>query len=404
MKHFRWFLFIVIILNADKRCLSQSSPNSELKSLYQNMQDWMKDSAKVKARLNSYVVTPLDEIFDWQEITRRALPENWVNLTGTWKKRYTQAVRKRIMKKAAAAFPTVHSFIMERNIRWDTESINNDKAKTSFDIIHNEDIKKINVRLIFSGDTWKAYDIRTETFRLIRDFLSGYDALITNGFSHEYVEAAILDADMFFIDDFNANESGDYPKLWGWRKKDDDQMRASQKLYFIQKENENAYLSAHATNASVALVKPFSYNIKEYPYLSWRWRVKEFPIASGNHPSESQAAEVVVIFYQNWLGVPITLHYIWDRFASSCTTIHQQGLFFDTYAKVIRTESNPSDEWYTENVNPFEDYRRIFGEDPPEQIIGMYLLTESNDPLLSSKADYDDFTVKKATPQTSCAK
>jgi hypothetical protein len=214
----------------------------------------------------------------------------------------------------------------------------------------------------------------------------------------------ILETDTFTIDDFNANESGDYPKLWGWRKKDDDPMRSTPRLYFIQKENENAYLSAQATQASVALVKPFSYNIKDYPYLSWRWRVKAFPANTVSSPEPVHVAEVVVIFYQNWIGIPMTLHYIWDPYSSPCTTIRQEGLLNDTYLKVIRTESGISDEWFTENVNPFEDYRRIFGVDPPDQIVGMFVRTESDQPGSTAKADYDDFMAKKTALIPSCSK
>lgn len=383
---------------------AQSLPNAILKTYYQELHDWLKDTAKVKFQLESFDATPLDSIFNWQEIARRTFAENWVNLSGGWQKRYTQAIRKRIMKKTAKALKTVKPYLMEKNIRWEDEIIKKDKARTGIDIMRMDDIEKINIRLLYSEDAWKIYDVRTDYFRLIRDLLGNYDDMISNGYSHEYVEAMILESDVFVIDDFNSNESGDYPKLWGWRKKDDDRMRANPRLYFIQEENGDAYLSAQSNQSSIALVKPFSYNIKDYPFLSWRWRVKAFPATKTSRSEPVRVAEVVVIFYQNWIGIPMTLHYIWDQYSSPCTTIRQEGLLTDTYHKVIRTESGTSDEWFTENVNPFEDYRRIFGVDPPEQIVGMFILTESDQPTSNAKADYDDFVVKKSVTLPSCSK
>lgn len=380
---------------------AQTTPNETLKQQYSNIQEWLKDSSKAVNQLQSFEATPLDRLFDWLEITRSAFSENWVNLSVAWQKRYTEAVRKRILRKAAAQFSLIRSYFHEKNMRWDEESINKNKAKTALDFIRTDYIYKINFRLLASENTWKLYDIRTETFRMIRDLLSGYDELISNGFSHEYIEARILEDEYFIIDNFNAHEIGDYPKLWGWRKKDDPEIRG-QKIYFIQKDHSEVYLSSRTSGSSVALVKPFSYNIKEYPYLSWRWRVREFP----NAPDTPlpPVAEVVVIFYQNWIGVPVTIHYVWNPYATPCSIVRQKGFFFDSYSKIIRTESSPSNDWFTENVNPFEDYQRIFGQTPPEQIIGIYLVTEPGGSLSTSRTDFDDFLVRKTTSAPSCAK
>ncbi|MBL7995267.1 DUF3047 domain-containing protein [bacterium] len=404
MKYFKILMAGAILLCASGSGASQSLPGAASKQYYRVLQNWLRDSTRAKTQLESFAATPLDDLFNWNEITRRAFAENWVNLSVSWQRRYTEAVRKRIMKTSASRLSELRAYLNEKNIRWEEESINKDKAKTGFHIVRDNALEKISLRLLFSGETWKVYDVRTEKFRLIRDVFSAYDELISNGFSHEYVEAVIVNDSVFTIDNFTANEEGDYPKQWGWRKKDDDYIRANRRLYFIQKENEDAYLSSETSDASVALVKPFSYHIKEYPYLSWRWRLREFSAGGETDRYQTQITEVAVIFYQNWLGMPVTLHYVWDPAASPCATIIKEGLMIDSYAKVIRNESNPSNEWFVENVNPFEDYVRIFGEDPPEQIIGIYLSSESDSGKSASKIDFDDFVVRKAAHVPSCSK
>jgi hypothetical protein len=404
MRSFSYVLFLAFSVAWSSDLYAQASLIPVLKQHHQLLHDWLKDAGRMKVDSDFADATSLDEVFNWHEIARRAFPENWVNLSSGWQRRYTRAIRQRIIKKTISSSAILRFYLTEKNMRWEEGAIKNDKVKAGLNIIRAGEIEKINLRLIVSGDTWKIYDIRTPRFRLIRDLLEGYDELIGNGFSNEYIEAMILEADAFYIDDFGANESGEYPKGWGWRKKDDRRMQSGQRLYSIQRENDNAYLAARASNSAIALVKPFSYNIREFPYFSWRWRAKEFPARQNGSDSPDHVAEVVVLFYQNWIGMPVTLHYVWDTYSSPCTTMRQSGFLKDTFYKVVRTESSSSGEWYTEIVNPSEDYKLIFGEDPPEQIIGIYLVAESSQSNVTSQVDYDHFTVKRYSSTTSCSK
>ncbi len=384
------------------RPLPAQSPNDALKRHYQVLREWLRDTARVQKQVQAFSKNPLDDIFDWEEITRKMFALNWVNLSEPWQKRYTEDTRKKLTKEFSGYLIRLSLKGGDPSVRWGDEEITDNRAATTVSLLHADALEETDLRLMFSGSGWKIYDLRSENFRLIQDHLAGFDEMISNGYNNEYVEAEISGQPAFTIDDFSDNESNDYPRSWGWRKKDDNVMH-NEKIYSVRKENRNLFLSAQAQNASVALVKPFSYNIKSYPYLSWKWRVTHFPepdLIDDDDPD--RAAAVTVIFYQNWIGIPITLRYIWVPHASPCSIVKKEKLFYNTYSIVLRSEPDSSRQWIEENVNPYADYQRIFGEAPPEQIVGIYVLTDSHSLNSVSAADYDDFTAKKYADKISC--
>ena len=63
------------------------------------------------------------------------------------------------------------------------------------------------------------------------------------------------------------------------------------------------------------------------------------------------------------------------------------------YVIVLRSGTENLGKWVWEEVNAYEDYRRLFGGDPrPSDLVG--LLTDSNNTKSFVKADYDDDDMK----------
>jgi ABC-type transporter MlaC component len=393
--------FPVLFLVRPLPSLTAQTPHAVLKNHYRILREWCRDTVRVKKQIESFSKTPLDDIFDWEEITHRMFAANWVNLSDYWQKRFVGDIRRKLLAEFSDYIIRPPFAFTDQSVRWGDEELSDNKAAVSLHLLHASEIEEIGLRLTLSGSDWKIYDIRSEHFRLFQDLLAGFDDMVSNGFSNEYIEAVALGAPAFTIDDFSDHEVQDFPRSWGWRKKDDDVMHG-ERIYSVQKEGNNLFLSARAQNSSVTLVKPFSYNIKDYPFLSWKWRVKQFPAADPSGDEPDRVAAVTVIFYQNWIGIPITLRYIWIPKATPCSIVIKEKLFNNTYSIVLRSESDSSRQWIEENVNPFADYQRIFGEPPPEQIVGIYVLTDSHSAYSVSAADYDDFTARRKSDKISC--
>ena len=167
--------------------------------------------------------------------------------------------------------------------------------------------------------------------------------------------------------------------------------------YKIQKEDENHYLSAEIEGDAVNFGRDTKIkfrgretnaNLRLYQKLRWRWRVHSLPEGSDERKGKTNdsAAAVRLIFRLSISGGK-AIKYIWSATLPVGTVIDDGGL------KVIVLESGTEKlgQWVWEEVNVYEDYRRLFGGDPrpPEAIA---LLTDSNNTKSFAKADYDDIT------------
>ncbi|MCK6541997.1 DUF3047 domain-containing protein [bacterium] len=398
MSYIRRVLFILLCFQASLFAQAQVSTDA-LKSQLTSLRELLRDTARFRS---THAPVLMDQLMDWNEITRRKFEANWVNLTKSWQLRFERAIRQRLSEVFTQYLIHNAATLRRAESRWFDEEIGITRAKASLEIVQNQEIVRIALRLSFSENRWRIYDIRTPEFRLLRDLLPDCDEKISDGYSNEYVEALITNAEHFVIDDFNAVESGVFPRNWGWRKRDDDLMRSSQRVYSVVKDSQDSYLSAIARGTSVALVRPYSYDLREYPVLKWKWRVNTMPPASSQNDAIENAASVTVIFYQNWLGVPITITYAWAYEGGTCTTVKTSGWLYDNFSIVLRNAQSPHGQWIEETINLREDYKRIFGEYPPDQIAGLYIITDSPNFQFPTTADYDHIRAQKSTTTYSC--
>jgi hypothetical protein len=125
---------------------------------------------------------------------------------------------------------------------------------------------------------------------------------------------------------------------------------------------------------------------REYPWLSWKWKVKALNPRADNTLShvEDSPARVIVVFEggreklapdeqmnfdlakaMSGNDLPYaTLMYIWEnRLPEGAVIAHH----FTSRIKMIVAGSGQNDlgAWHEERVNVLEDYRRAFGEEPP---------------------------------------
>ncbi|HHL39042.1 MAG TPA: DUF3047 domain-containing protein [Deltaproteobacteria bacterium] len=118
---------------------------------------------------------------------------------------------------------------------------------------------------------------------------------------------------------------------------------------------------------STALYKDVSFDIRTSPYLSWRWKVTRLPEgADVRHRSrDDQAAQVYVIF-PRWPAVinSRVIGYIWDTSAPRESRVTSTKTSNTRYI-VIRSGSEGLGRWFRERRNVYEDYKRLFGEEPP---------------------------------------
>jgi hypothetical protein len=139
---------------------------------------------------------------------------------------------------------------------------------------------------------------------------------------------------------------------------------------------------------SFALHRDLSVDLGRYPVLSWSWRVSRLP-AGGDvrvPGHDDQAAGVYVVF-PRWPSPRTSsdvIGYVWDTQAPVGTRLtHPRA----PNARIIVVESGPErlDRWLRQQRNVAEDYRALFGRQPP--LVGkLGLMIDSNDTRSEAEA------------------
>jgi DUF3047 family protein len=119
--------------------------------------------------------------------------------------------------------------------------------------------------------------------------------------------------------------------------------------------------------SSSAVVKEINFNIKDYPYINWRWKVIKLPPKGDVRAkaTDDQAAQVYVIF-PRWPAMVNSrlLGYIWESNAPTGSFIASTKQSNTKYY-VVKSGAKDLGKWFQEKRNVYEDYKRWFHEEPP---------------------------------------
>lgn len=158
--------------------------------------------------------------------------------------------------------------------------------------------------------------------------------------------------------------------------------------YAVERQGENRVLRAEADASASAIVHTARFSVKDYPVLRWRWKIEkvlengdattkagdDYPIrvyvifeydpekASFGERLKYGAAKAIYGDYPPHSS----LNYIWAN------RPHPENVLPNTYtakAQMFLLQKGPENagRWVAEARDILADYRRAFGEDPPEQ-------------------------------------
>jgi hypothetical protein len=105
-------------------------------------------------------------------------------------------------------------------------------------------------------------------------------------------------------------------------------------------------------------------DLKRFPVLTWKWKVTKLPEGGDFRKSDAddQAAQLFLAFSKTRAIV-----YIWDTSAPQGTMGNAAAPFFMSIkAVVVRSGRTGTGAWITETRNVYDDYRRLFREEPGE--------------------------------------
>jgi len=194
-----------------------------------------------------------------------------------------------------------------------------------------------------------------------------------------------LAGEMLRIDDF---EQGLSPR---WEKRS----FQGETSYSVVTDNGGRVLRAQSQGTASGLVFKKEYRLQDYPLLSWRWKVKG-TIPKGNERAKSgddYAARVYVVFPHWFFPKTRTISYIWGNTLPRGAAVPSP---YTGNAMMVAVESGAEKvgEWQSARRNVLEDYRKLFGAEPPA-VGAIAIMTDTDNTGASAEAWYDDLQIEK---------
>ena len=161
--------------------------------------------------------------------------------------------------------------------------------------------------------------------------------------------------------DFTQEKNSNIPKGWElkeWKGKGE---------IIIENEDGISFIHLKSSKNSFALHKELNFNIKEYPVITWRWKVSRLPDGADvrNSKTDDQAAQIYIVFPK----FPAMINsrvagYIWETSATAGSVITSKKRSYTKYI-VLQSGKERLGEWLEEKRNVYADYKMLFNEEPP---------------------------------------
>ena len=166
-------------------------------------------------------------------------------------------------------------------------------------------------------------------------------------------------------------------------------------LYEVIQQGDGQVLSAQAHGSASGLIFPLRFDPAEWPVLEWRWKI-DGVVEAGDariKSGDDYAARVYVIF-PHWLPLRTrSINYIWAN-RLPVDTAQANTYTSNAMMLALRSGNSESGQWVSERRNLVDDYRRLFGEDPPDEAL-VAVMSDTDQTGEKAQAWYDDLHLNR---------
>lgn len=198
------------------------------------------------------------------------------------------------------------------------------------------------------------------------------------------VSASCAAGEIITIDDFEH----------GLKNQWESQKFKGETQYCIVKTENSHVLKAESNASASALICNYKYDLKEYPILTWRWKVDNI-IKKGDElkkDADDYVARVCVIFPHWFPSLTRKINYIWGNKLPKGE--HTQSPYYSRSIMVAVESGNENiGKWIVERRNVYEDFKMLFREEPPP-VGGIAIMTDTDNTGESATAYYDDIQIQ----------
>ena len=154
-----------------------------------------------------------------------------------------------------------------------------------------------------------------------------------------------------------------------------------------------------SNESSFGLHKVVEVDLKEFPILTWWWKVDRLPEAGDARAKDTndQAAQVYVIFPHPLIKLRSpTLGYYWDSNAPEGTVTDGYSPVTPNKNIVLRSGKQQLGRWVQERRNVAEDYARLFGKHSLPKVGRVAIWINTQHTKSSAQASFADLQFQRA--------
>ena len=162
-------------------------------------------------------------------------------------------------------------------------------------------------------------------------------------------------------------------------------------------QNPRKVLHLKSQNDSSTISKEIKVDVKRHPILQWSWQAVTLPTGGDARKAatDDQAVQVYVTFprFPSQVRSRI-ISYLWDTNAPAGAVFKSEKTSLVTYV-VVRSGAADLGKWLTESRNVLEDYKKIYGEAPGEDVGAVSISIDSNDTASSAESYFGEILFRK---------
>jgi len=200
----------------------------------------------------------------------------------------------------------------------------------------------------------------------------------------------------FIVDRFigGVDEKG-IPKGWSQEKEPGPQSKIA-----VGQERDLPFVQLLSVNDAFGIKKEFSFDIRKYPYLTWRWKATRLPKGGDirKRETDDQAGQIYVLFprFPSMINTR-SMGYVWDA-ATPAGTSGTSTAYSKMKYVVLQTGPEKLGQWIWETRNVYEDYKKYFQENPPE-VGALLLYINTQHTQSSAEINYGDIFFSVQPPK-----